>query len=242
MTGNHLLDSLEASDRDFLLATLTPIAVKPGDVLIAQGERIGEVHFPTTACLANLTFTPGGRSLQTAMVGYEGLSGLVPFLADAPCAWEVRGMVAGQALVASASVLRHVQARSPFLAARLMALTYFYQARATQLAVCNAFHRIDARVARWLLTAAELSGQDVFEITQDDIALHLGVQRTSVVEAFRILKSAGLFRHGRGRLTITSRTALEGRACTCHEQLRQLGDSLGVLPAASGGGSLLRAV
>lgn len=204
--------------------------VRAGEVLIAQGESVRDLHFPTTAYLANLTFTPNGRSLQTAMVGCEGLSGLAPFLADAPCAWEVASVITGQVLVCPATGLRRLMNDAPALRTRLLALTYFYQAQATQLAVCNAFHRIDARVARWLLTASDLSGQDRFEITQDDIAVHLGVQRTSVVEAFGLLKAAGLFRHGRGRLTLTNRTALEARACTCYAQLRRLGEELGVLP------------
>lgn len=230
MTGNLFIDGLDKGDRDALAPLLTPMEIVTGAALIDQGAPVVTVHFPTTAYLTNITLTPAGRRLQTALIGAEGMSGLAPFMADVDCAWQVSSPSGGQVLAASADRLRALMDERPGFRRRLLALTHFYQAQANQLAVCNAFHRIEPRVARWILTTEDLTGHRIHDVTQDEIAGYLGVQRTSVVTAFSDLKSAGLIAHRRGWLEIRDRAGLEGRACSCYRQLRQLGVDIGVLP------------
>lgn len=230
MTGNRFIDSLDGGDRDALTAILIPMEVSPAETLIDQGTPVTTVHFPTTAYLTNITLTPAGRRLQTALIGKEGMSGLAPFMANVDCAWQVSSPAGGRVLAGSADRLRALMDERPGFRYRLLALTHFYQTQANQLAVCNAFHRVEPRVARWILTTEDLTGHTVHTITQDEIAGYLGVQRTSVVTAFGDLKSAGLIAHRRGWLEITDRAGLENRACSCYRQLRRLGTDIGVLP------------
>ncbi len=205
MTGNAFLDGLDVEDRDAVMDMLTEVSVAAGDILIEQGEPVGIAHFPTTANLANITHTPGGRQLQTAAVGSEGLSGLAPLMADVPCAWEVNCVAAGRALAGQADSLRRLSEERPGLRHRLLKLTHFYQAQANQLTVCTAFHSVEARVARWILTVTDRTGQRRLFTTQEAIAEDLGVQRTSIVAGFGSLKRAGLVRHLRGHLEVRDR-------------------------------------
>ena len=48
-----------------------------------------------------------------------------------------------------------------------------------QSVACNAFHSIEARAARWLLTAQDRAGSRI-ELTQEALAGLLGAQRTTV--------------------------------------------------------------
>ena len=76
-------------------------------------------------------------------------------------------------LAAPADRLRALMDERPGFRRRLLALTHFYQAQANQLAVCNAFHRIEPRVARWILTTEDLTGHRIHDVTQDEIAGYL---------------------------------------------------------------------
>jgi hypothetical protein len=49
----------------------------------------------------------------------------------------------------------------------------------------------------------------------------LGVRRTTVTVVANMLQQAGLIRYHRGRIEITDRRGLEGRACECYEAIRR---------------------
>lgn len=230
MTGNYFLDALEPADGRAVLDILRPVELKDGERLIAQDALVTTIHFPLRARLSNITTSPDGAHLETAVVGREGLSGLAPFMADVPSAWQVVCTVGGDALACSADALRILSRRRERLQDRLLGLTHFYQAQANQLALCNTYHRAAPRLARWLLTTSDLAGTSELNLTQEQIANALGIQRTSVVGAFAKLKAANLIRHTRSRLHIVDRSGLRGRACGCYDQLHDLATEMGILP------------
>jgi hypothetical protein len=55
-----------------------------------------------------------------------------------------------------------------------------------------------------------------FLLTQEFLAMMLGVQRTGVSAAAGALQKAGLIRYSRGNVTIIDRRGLEGRSCECY--------------------------
>jgi DNA-binding transcriptional regulator YhcF (GntR family) len=57
---------------------------------------------------------------------------------------------------------------------------------------------------------------DEFLLTQEFLAMMLGVQRTGVTAAAGALQRAGLIRYTRGKVTILDRLGLERRACECY--------------------------
>ncbi|MDQ8029144.1 MAG: Crp/Fnr family transcriptional regulator [Brevundimonas sp.] len=230
MTGNYFLDALKPETADAVRAILQPVDLADGDVLIHQEAEVAIVHFPTSAQLSNITVLPSGDHLETAVIGKEGLSGLAPFMASAPCAWRVVSTVGGSAWAAPAEDLRALSDRLPDLRVRLLALTHFYQAQANQLALCNTYHRAPSRLARWLLMTSDLTGVSELRMTQEQIANALGVQRTAMVEAFGALKAEGLIKHTRARMAILDRAGLRRRACGCYAQLHRMALSLGILP------------
>jgi CRP-like cAMP-binding protein len=229
-TGNHFLDSLDPADFEALRPRLRSVKVSAGDILIEQDDAVATVHFPVGAQLANVTLLDSGEMIETSVVGYEGVSGLAPFMADAPCAWRVLVRAAGDALVMRASELRDLYHQSPTLLARLLVLTHYYQAQAVQTATCNAAHRVRPRVARWLLTASDFTPDEEILFTQEEMAAFLGAQRTSVVEAFSVLKRAGILRHARGRCRILDRARLVDEACSCYASMRERAEALRLLP------------
>ena len=229
-TGNYLIDSLDPSTGAALRSLLRPGLVPAREVLISQGEIIETLHFPTTAYLINRLTNSRGQTLQVTFVGSEGVSGLAPFLANAPCGWSVICQGQGEALVGSAAEIRRLAEQTLPLMRRLLELSHFYQAEAHQLAISATYDSIQARLASWLLTAFDLCRSKEIRITQEEVASHLGVQRTSVVEASGNLVRVGAIRLRRGVITLRDEEALRQRACGNFELIHALGRDLGVMP------------
>lgn len=228
--GNHFLDTLEPADEAALRPHLRAMDVADGQVLIVQDSEVTEVHFPADAQLANLVRFSDGWAIETAVVGREGLSGLAPFMAGTPCGWEVAVRQPGTVYVTSARVLYERFHVSRPLLNQLLRLSYIYQMQAVQHAACNAVHSALPRVARWLMTASDLTPGEPIRFTQEELAGMLGAQRTTINEAANQLKDRGAISYSRGVVRILDRGLLERLACECYRMERGRIEDAGAMP------------
>ena len=81
---------------------------------------------------------------------------------------------------------------------------------------CNIFHGVVPRLARWLLETRDRAASNGFPLTQDHMAVMLGVQRTTINAAAQRLKAAGAILYSRGVVRITDRHRLEEMTCECY--------------------------
>jgi CRP-like cAMP-binding protein len=81
---------------------------------------------------------------------------------------------------------------------------------------CHRFHTAHQRLARWLLMASDRTRSSRVELTQEQLAHVLGLQRTGVTVANVALQDAGAIRSRHGRITIVDRKRLENLACECY--------------------------
>jgi len=89
-------------------------------------------------------------------------------------------------------------------------------AQVMQSVVCNAFHPMRQRLARWLLTTQDRIASDELPLTQEYLAQMLGVHRLTVIRVARLLQQDGVIRSARGRLTVLNRAKLEKASCECY--------------------------
>ena len=73
---------------------------------------------------------------------------------------------------------------------------------------------------------------DKFPLTQEFLAMMLGVKRTSVSAVAQKLKALNLVQYGRGHATILDRAGLERHSCECYSVSKREFDRL--LGAAKG--------
>ncbi len=217
---NHFIASLDPEETALIQPLLRRVSVVIDQIVVDQGAAIEEVHFPTDAQFANLIRFPDGSAIETAVVGNEGLTGLAPFMADRGSAWEIVCRASGDAYVASATALRALVAERPKLMARLLALTDLYQAQAAQTAACNALHPAPDRIAKWILTASDLSPMETLVFRQEELARLIGARRSTVSEAASQLKRRRLISYARGIIRIVDRPGLEAAACDCYRMLK----------------------
>jgi CRP-like cAMP-binding protein len=124
---------------------------------------------------------------------------------------------AGDAYGITPDALLRTVAQAPALRDLLLRYTHVFHVQVAQTAACNAHHELGQRLARWLLAAHDRSGQPQLSLTQDLIAVMLGVRRSTVSIAAGMLQKAGVIRYQHGRITITDRAGLEDAACECYE-------------------------
>src|SRR5690606_26895936 len=139
-----------------------------------------------------------GGVLETSLVGCEGISGLAAVMACVPCGWRVSVRVSGSAYAMPGDIFRSLQTNSPTLLRQSLELASFYQAQAAQTAACNLAHKTLPRLARWLLTADDLTPGASMPFTQEEMASLLGSQRTTINDAAGDLKAAQVVKYSRG--------------------------------------------
>jgi CRP-like cAMP-binding protein len=93
-------------------------------------------------------------------------------------------------------------------------------AQAQQSAGCNASHKVEERMCKWLLRIRDLTGSDEMDLTQEFLGQMLGVRRNSVSLVARTLQKAGFIKYKRGHIRLLDIAQLEAGACECYETVK----------------------
>ncbi len=158
----------------------------------------------------------GGRVWQLAARRPGGPPPLPLLLGDDRAPTTVYVQVAGAGLRMTAALFEKELARSASMRVVMLHYAHAFFNQVAQSAACNQFHSIQQRCCRWLLMTHDRMHSDEFLLTQEFLAMMLGVQRTGVSAAAGGLQRAGLIRYRRGTVTILDRRGLERRSCECY--------------------------
>jgi CRP-like cAMP-binding protein len=217
LSQNRLLRALAPATVQQVLLTLQPLALRLKDTLITCDEPITAVYFPLDAVVSVVSTLADGTTLEVATIGNEGLVGLPRFLQGCSMPFTAVVQVPGAALKMEAEVF--AQAVGEVGSGFYGVLARYTQAWCTQLgqhAVCNRVHRVAERCARWLLQTQDRVGRAEFPLTQEFLAVMLGVRRTSVTDVARQLQQHGLIQYHRGMIHVLDRPGLEAASCACY--------------------------
>jgi CRP-like cAMP-binding protein len=220
MATNQLLGMLSETSRERLLPHLERVSLRRNAVLFRSREPLAAVYFPQTSVVSLVSALQSGQAVEVGLVGRDGLAGMT--IVGSPPAMTCDGIVrvAGDALRIGASVLRREMLADHALQAAVASFGEVMFARSMQLSVCNAFHSVEQRAARWLLSVADLIGHAEIPSTHDAMAAVLGVRRPTVTLALRALAGTGSLVETRGRIVLRDRVLLEDACCECYETMR----------------------
>jgi CRP-like cAMP-binding protein len=222
--ANRLLAALPRRDYQGLLAGLGLVTLAYGEVLFEPGEPIRHVYFPNDSLVSLLTTVEGHQALEVGLVGREGMVGIS--LALGMDVSSVRALVqgTGTAMRMNAARFRREFRKSLPLQGGLYRFIHAKLAQARQTAACNRFHRVEARLTRWLLMTHDRVESDQFLLTQEFLADMLGVRRVAVTKAAGTLQQRKLISYSRGKIRILDRKGLEAASCGCYEVVKDLWD------------------
>lgn len=153
------------------------------------------------------------------IVGSEGFVGIPAILGAKPSEYVI-AQGAGQAYEVTAQRITALAEKHATLQHALLQYVGYAYHVAKQTTVCNAYHAIEKRMARWLLSIHDRLAQDRFPMTQELLSHMVAATRPRVTEAAARLRAEGIIDYYRGHLTIKDRKALESRACECYEATR----------------------
>ncbi|HEX8686446.1 MAG TPA: Crp/Fnr family transcriptional regulator [Pyrinomonadaceae bacterium] len=222
--ANRLLAALPKKEYQRLLPELEHVPLAFGDVLYEPGDAIDHVYFPDQGIISLLSKVEGQKVLEVGIVGNEGVAGL-PVVLGVRVSLN-RGLVqsAGTAARMKAAVLRREFKRDGVLQRLLHRYLHSLLTQISQSAVCNRFHTVDARLARWLLMTHDRVGSDGFELTQEFLSNMLGVRREAVSKAAGALQKREFVNYSRGHIAILNRAGLEATACQCYRVIKDEND------------------
>ncbi len=176
------------------------------------------IHFPLDMVVSQLSIFNDGSTAEVALIGSEGMVGLnYIFNSSSPELWTCIA-VAGKAMRMRAKDLKREFDRGGALQQLLLHYAGDYVEQVSRRAVCNSQHRIEERLASWLLMMHDRAGRDLL-LTQEQISCMLGTRRSSITLAAVSLQQQNIISYLRGRIRVINRNALERAACECYKAI-----------------------
>ena len=154
------------------------------------------------------------------MIEKEGMVGALAPLGATAMSGEARVQMTGSALrmlCGSAADRGRTEPRPNELVAAIRAGAI---GAASQSVACNGRHRLNERMARWLLMAHDCVDGDDLPRSHEFLATMLGVRRAGITVAVGQLKEAGLIDSGPPASDL-NRRGLEASACECYRTVKE---------------------
>jgi CRP-like cAMP-binding protein len=219
-SDNLILSRLPAGVKASLEAHLTATDLPQSLILQEAGRPASQVYFPLSGMVSPLAVTPSGESIETGIVGREGVVGGLA-MGDLKSFAQAIVQIEGRALRIGAPQFRALCYDSPELRDSVQRYQAFILSQAQQNAACHALHSLEGRLCRWLLQSEDLIESNTIELTQEFLSYMLGVRRPTVSVAASELQKDGLIQYRRGTITVIDRPGLLKRSCQCYEVLRE---------------------
>jgi CRP-like cAMP-binding protein len=214
---NHFLATLPPADFEQLRPFLRIVELKRHAIIHEANKPVDAVYFVESGVISRVARTQADGAVEVAVVGRFGLVGLSVVLGTMIALHRTVVQIPGSALRISASDLQTIMAKNPAIRDHLLRYVQLLMSQKAQVALCNAKHDIDKRLARWLLLAHDRVAGNQLPVTHDLLATMLGVRRAGVTEALATLEADGVISKTRGALKIVSREALKAHACECYK-------------------------
>lgn len=214
--SNRLIDGLPGKQRRQLLLHCSPAQLISGDNLADFGSPMEYVYFPLTAIISQFAGVSGRQPIDLRMIGSEGMLGATLALGiNTP---PLRSIVqsSGNALRMTTSQFREQLQTSPIFKLTLDRYLYVLFEQLAQTAACNSFHKVPARLARWLLLTHDRAHGNSFHLTHRFLASMLGVRRSAVTIAAGEFQQRNFIHYIRGQISVISRPGLETASCECY--------------------------
>jgi CRP-like cAMP-binding protein len=218
MPTNRLLASLSGRRRLDFLASCDQVELDFAQTLCSSGERIRQVYFPLGSFISLITVLDQTAKLEVGVIGNEGMLGISLTLGIETSPQQAMVQGGGSALRMSTAAFHRQSQRNPAFRQDLGRYVHVLMSQLAQTAACTHYHRLEGRLARWLLLTRDRAHCDEFRLTHEFLAYMLGVRRGGVTLAASALQARGLISYSRGVVVILDSRGLESASCQCYRR------------------------
>jgi CRP-like cAMP-binding protein len=209
---NRLLVGLPRADYALLAGHLEAVDLPVRRQLEARNRRIDQIYFVDCGIASVVANGADKRAIEVGIIGREGVTGLAVMMGDDRSPNETFMQVGGYGSRMSAGVFRDCMDESPSLRKALLRYAHAFLIQAANTALANGRHKVEERLARWLLMAHDRIDDDELPLTHEFLATMLGVRRPGVTVTLKVLERQRLIQSRRGAIEIIDRKGLEKAA------------------------------
>ena len=230
---NRLLAALDPADYALVRPHLSTARFEHGAILQEQEAPVAHVYFPMSGLVSLGSVMEDGREIATAVLGRDGAVGAFGGAGRPNALARATVQIPAACAVITESRFRVAVSRSERIRDLILRFNDALLGQVHRTAACNALHPLEARLARWLLQALDLTDEGELLLTQEALAKILGVRRTSVTVVANRLQEDRVIRYRRGRIVVLNAVGLEDVACECYRVIRRRTVNIARAPAAS---------
>jgi len=215
--------------------------LEQGRSLQKPGARIREVFFIEDGMASMTIALEDGSHVEAGMFGWDSVIGGAGLMGVTESNCSIAMQVPGHGYI---STLEAASAEFRMQSGFQRLVLRYAQSQvmqAAQASGCNARHNVQQRLSRWLLLCRDRTTSDVMPLTQEYLAMMLGVERPAVSVVAAKLQEQGAIEYSRGRVRVVDRARLESIACECYQAVRQemealvrFAESVSAAPVARG--------
>lgn len=220
--NNFILRSLPVESYRKMLPYLETIEMPHSQTIYRSFEKIDHIYFPENSVISIVTNLEDGNCVETGIIGNDGLSGAEIILTETPSPREAMVQLAGFGRRMKIKDFREFVRSDEVLARLVLQFIHSFIGQISQNPACLCFHKIEKRLARWLLMFHDRADSDELGLTQEFIAVMLGVHRPTVTKFAVKLQNEGLISYNRGKIIILDRPGLLRTSCECYETIRRI--------------------
>jgi len=216
-----LLDLLSAESMASIRPHLSRVTLVRSQTLFEDDCRLEHVFFVESGLVTLIANTGDNARVQVSMVGREGFAGTVSLFDD-----DLTSIHAAEVQIAGSALrmpqVQFQEALESLADFRLLCMrhTKANTLQMSQLAACNARHSVSQRLCRLLLMVQDRMGGTTLMLTQEELALMLGVRRAGISTAIASLEASRIVRQARSRIEIADRAKLLYEACDCYHVMK----------------------
>lgn len=190
---------------------LRPVNLEFGDVIYQPNQLVDYAYFPTSGVISLLAAFDDGSTVEAGVIGSEGVLGTWIVLGAETTPHQALVQSPGHALKLAVRDLRALVQNDGQLLDHMLHFTNALFTQVAQTAACNRVHKLEQRLARWLLHTHDRVAGDEFRLTQDFISRMLAVRRAGVSVAANTLRQMRAIDYQRGNVIVIDRKAWRTR-------------------------------
>jgi CRP-like cAMP-binding protein len=207
VSSNRLLARLSRADMSLLEPKLEPVELPLRKELHPRNKRVEHVYFPESGIVS--VVANGQQALEVGIIGRDGMTGVAVVMGvDERPRHDTFIQIAGKGHRLSTDHLRATLEASATMRKPLLRYAYSYMTQMADTALANGRHKIEERLARWLLLADDRLDDHQVPLTHEFLGVMLGTTRPGVTIALQELERRGWITHRRGVTTIIDRQGL----------------------------------